>query len=80
MRPFKIYGIWPQASKDVRMYVNTLPQCSPASVGLAQARPNYTMYIPVIDRVYLHGTVFAFCDACVDTCVYLLYAGYTCSY
>ena len=36
----KIYGIWPQASKDVRMYVNTLPQCSPASVGLAQARPN----------------------------------------
>ena len=40
MRPFKIYGIWPQASKDVLMYVNTLPQCSPASVGLAQARPN----------------------------------------
>ena len=29
-----------QASKDVRMYVNTLPQCSPASVGLTQARPN----------------------------------------
>ena len=23
-------------------YVNTLPQCNPASVGLAQARPNYT--------------------------------------
>ena len=23
------------------MYVNTLPQCSPASVGLAQARPNH---------------------------------------
>ena len=25
------------------MYVNTLSQCSPASVGLAQARPNYTI-------------------------------------
>ena len=24
--------------KHVRMYINTLPQCSPASVGLAQAR------------------------------------------
>ena len=36
MRSFKIYGIWPQA----RTYVNTLLQCSPASVGLAQARPN----------------------------------------
>ena len=34
---FKLYGIWPQAS----MYVtNTLPLLSPASVGLAQARPN----------------------------------------
>ena len=29
-----------QASKQARTYVNTLPQCSPASVGLAQARPN----------------------------------------
>ena len=28
------------ASKQERTYVNTLPQCSPASVGLAQARPN----------------------------------------
>ena len=28
------------ASKHVRTYVNTLPQCSPASVGLAQARLN----------------------------------------
>ena len=28
------------ASKHIRTYVNTLPQCSPASVGLAQARPN----------------------------------------
>ena len=34
---FKIYGIWPQANKYV---TNTLPQCSPASVGLAQAHPN----------------------------------------
>ena len=34
---FKIYGIWPQTNKYV---TNTLPQCSPASVGLTQARPN----------------------------------------
>ena len=37
-RAFKIYSIWPQANKYV---TNTLPQCSPTSVGLAQARPNY---------------------------------------
>ena len=37
-RAFKIYGIWPQANKHI---TNTLPQCSPASVGLAQAHPNY---------------------------------------
>ena len=35
---FKIYSIWPQANKYV---TNTLQQCSSASVGLAQARPNY---------------------------------------
>ena len=33
---FTVYG-----RKQARTYVNTLPQCSPASVGLAQARPNY---------------------------------------
>ena len=31
-------ALW--ASMYVRMYVNTLPQCSPASVGLAQVHPN----------------------------------------
>ena len=42
MRSFKIYGIWPQA--DIHTHIHTytqLPQCSHASVGLAQARPNY---------------------------------------
>ena len=29
-----------QASKQARTYTHTLPQCSHASVGLAQARPN----------------------------------------
>ena len=29
-----------QASKQASTYVNTLPQCSPASVGLTQAHPN----------------------------------------
>ena len=32
---FTVYG-----RKQASMYVNTLPQCSLASVGLAQARPN----------------------------------------
>ena len=34
---FKVYGIWPEASIDT----HTLPQSSPASVGLTQAHPNY---------------------------------------
>ena len=38
-RAFKIYGIWPQA----RSYTHTSAQRSPASVGLAQARPNKTL-------------------------------------
>ena len=29
------------ASKQARTYTNTLAHCSPTSVGLAQARPNY---------------------------------------
>ena len=32
---FTVYG-----RKQASRYVNTLPQCSPASVGLTQARPN----------------------------------------
>ena len=32
------------ANKQASTYVNTLPQCSPASVGLAQAHPNYLIY------------------------------------
>ena len=35
---FKFYSIWPQAGIDTRV------QCSPASVGLAKARPKlYTV-------------------------------------
>ena len=34
---FKIYGIWPQASK----HTHARAQCSHASVGLTQARPNH---------------------------------------
>ena len=36
-RSFKIYGIWPQASK----HTHARAQCSHTSVGLAQAHPNY---------------------------------------
>ena len=38
---FKIYGIWPQAQSVGWSHTHTSAQCSPASVGLAQARPNY---------------------------------------
>ena len=42
----QISGKWPQVNKHVCTYVtNTLPQCSPAHVGLAQARPNYLLYV-----------------------------------
>ena len=34
-----IYGIWPQASKQASKHTHTRAQFSPASVGLAQARP-----------------------------------------
>ena len=34
----KVYDIWPQTST----YTHTFVQCSPASVGLAQTRPNYS--------------------------------------
>ena len=40
-RTFKIYGIWSVG----RSYTHTSAQCSPASVGLAQARPNYGLYV-----------------------------------
>ena len=36
-----IYGTWPQARSVV--YTHTSAQCSPASVGLALARPKYTL-------------------------------------
>ena len=39
-----------QASKHVCTYTHTLPQCSPASVGLAQARPNERIQIFHEDR------------------------------
>ena len=39
-RAFKIYGIWPQARSVVYIHTHTSAQCGPASVGLAQARPN----------------------------------------
>jgi len=38
MHSFKIYGIWPQATKHTHAHA----QSSNASVGLAQAHPNYT--------------------------------------
>ena len=41
-RAFKIYSTRPQANKYV---TNTLLQCSPASVGLAQARPKLPHYL-----------------------------------
>ena len=49
---FKIYGIWLQAHKCV---TNTLLQCSPASVGLAQARPNILLghFVLLYTQLYM---------------------------
>ena len=44
---FAVYG-HKQASK----HINTLPQCSPASVGLAQARPNYSCSVGILWTVH----------------------------
>ena len=58
------------ASKQASTYINTLPQCSPASVGLAQARPNscgclyswgankhILWYGAVVAEIYIRPTV-----------------------
>ena len=47
---FKIYGIWPQASK----HTHALPQFSHASVGLAQAHPNNSRKILNILLKFYH--------------------------
>ena len=38
---FKIFGIWPQTDRQTYIHTHTHAQCSHASVGLTQARPNY---------------------------------------
>ena len=45
MQSFKIYGIWPQASKQASRHTHNFRKCSHTSVGLAQARPNYLGYV-----------------------------------
>ena len=37
---FKIFGIWPQTDRQTDIHTHARAQCSHASVGLAQARPN----------------------------------------
>ena len=65
-RSFQIYGIWLQAST----YVNTLLQCSPASVGLTQAYPNYYLWVLITyfaTKLYLlFSTCSGMCD--MKTC------------
>ena len=39
-RSFKIFGIWPQTDRHTYIHTHARAQCSHASVGLAQARPN----------------------------------------
>ena len=68
-RTFKIYGIWPQARSfsHTHTHTHTSAQCSPASVGLAQARPNnvfssYTQDYGILNqtdniRIFRHITV-----------------------
>ena len=59
---FKIYGIWPQAQS----YTHTSAQCSPASVGIAQARPNYVYPMQATYQYHFLGNI----TLCVSvTCV-----------
>ena len=45
MHSFKIYGKWSvQANKQASKHTHARAQCSHASVGLTQARPNYWAY------------------------------------
>ena len=58
IRSIKIFGIWPHVRTyaDRQTYTRVL-QCSHASVGLAQARPNYgyrPLSMPIMD--YLQAT------------------------
>jgi len=50
MRSFKIFSIWPQTDKT-GIHTHAHAQCSHASVGLAQARPNYP---PALTIYYTH--------------------------
>ena len=39
------------ASTVGRSYTHTSAQCSPASVGLAQARPNYSLAMQALNKL-----------------------------
>ena len=54
---FTVYG-----HKQASTYVNTLPQCSPVCVGLAQARPN----LPSA-RLRVEG--YSSCPVCLSVCL-----------
>ena len=44
-RSFKIFGIRPQTDRQTDIHTHARAQCSHASVGLAQARPNERIYM-----------------------------------
>ena len=69
LKLFKIYGVWPQAS----MYINTLPQYSPASVRLAQARGSPEMEDKkwVVNHTAACMLIRFIYDACVHISLYL---------
>ena len=45
----EIFSIWPQASKQASRHTHARVQCSHASVGLAQARPNQNGILKIVD-------------------------------
>ena len=61
MHSFKIYGKWSVHSQIDR---HTCAQCSHASVGLAQARPNYFVYYAY---VYSLLNLYFVADSCDST-------------
>ena len=71
IRSFKIYGKWSiQASKQASKHRYTRAQCSHASVGLAEARPNYILCSilcghTVMDHLLVVPTIYHICNLSV---------------
>ena len=79
---FTVYGR-KQASKQACMYVNTLPQCSPASVRLAQARPNKLTFFSQHLRILVQDQFlfsFSYLEVNFNTIVIVIFKHFSFSF